>query len=120
DWGEIGLVVTYVEEEGFLRVARIGGVSPQVALGQRVRFLGGAEGVVAADHLDDPKELAMKHLLVDIGAASREEALARVQIGEAGVFVRPVVEAGEHRLIAKASDHRAGCAVLVEVWTGGE
>ncbi|HEY8531038.1 MAG TPA: hypothetical protein VIL08_02210, partial [Limnochorda sp.] len=52
---EIGLVVTYVEEEGFLRVAPIGGVSPQVALGQRVRFLGGAEGSVASDHLDDPK-----------------------------------------------------------------
>src|SRR5690606_3622862 len=63
-------------------------------------------------------ELAMKHLLVDIGAASREEALARVQIGEAGVFVRPVVEAGEHRLIAKAADNRAGCAVLVEVLKG--
>lgn len=112
---EIGLVVTYIEEEGFLRVAPIGGVSPQTALGQRVRFLGGAEGSVAADHLDDPKELAMKHLFVDIGATTREEALARVQVGEAAVFTRPVAEAGEHRLIAKAADDRAGCAVLVEV-----
>lgn len=111
---EIGLVVTYIEEEGFLRVAPVGGVSPHVALGQRVRFTGGAQGSVGADHLAAIKDLEMKHLLVDIGASSREEAAARVQVGEAGVFVRPVVEAGEHRLIAKAADDRAGCAVLVE------
>ncbi|WP_068142102.1 M42 family metallopeptidase [Limnochorda pilosa] len=111
---EIGLVVTYIEEEGFLRVAPIGGVSPQVALGQRVRFAGGAEGSVAADYLEEIKDLELSHLLVDIGASSRSEAAARVQVGEAGVFVRPVAEAGEHRLIAKAADDRAGCAVLVE------
>jgi len=108
---EIGVIVGYVDEKGFLRVNPIGGVRPHYELMGRVLFENGTVGVIGADKLGDPKELSMDKLYVDVGATSREDC--PVKVGDVGCFLRPMVEVGGH-LTSKAMDDRIGCAVLVQ------
>lgn len=110
---EIGLMVTHIDENGFLRFQPLGGVSPFTSLGQRVRFEDGTVGAVAAEKLKDIKELEFDKMYIDIGATSADEAREKVRIGSVACFDRPVVVQGK-RLSGKALDDRVGCAVLVE------
>jgi putative aminopeptidase FrvX len=109
---EIGVIVSYVDEKGFLRVQPIGGVDPTTLVGGRIQFADGAIGTLAPEKRDEyRKEPDMAKLFVDVGATSREEAKDR--LGQAAVFLRPFADLGR-RVVAKAFDDRIGCAVLIE------
>lgn len=110
---EIGLIVTHIDEDGFLRFAPIGGVSPHTLLGQQVEFPGGLIGAIGVEKLDSMKDLKMDSLFIDIGATNREEAREQVDVGSAATYVRTVARSG-NRLIGKALDDRVGCAVALE------
>lgn len=119
---EVGLVVTHVEDDGFLSVRVLGGgVSPAVLLGQRVEILGASgpvTGVVAARHDpqrdDDQKAPGIKDLHVDIGVRTRDDALALVSVGAAAVVAAAPVELAGGRLAARALDDRVGAYVVLE------
>src|ERR1700745_2298966 len=92
---EIGLQITHVDDEGYLYFAGIGGWDSQVLVGQRVVLAGPkgpVRGVVGkqAVHLmkreDMDKATKISDLWIDIGVASRAEALERVRVGDAGVL----------------------------------
>jgi endoglucanase len=111
---EIGVMVTYVDEDGFARFTRIGGVSPLTCVGSRVAFEDGRIAVIGVDQKRDnaDKVPKLEQLYLDVGASSREDC--SVQIGDPAVFVRPFVAQGS-RLVSKAMDDRIGCAVLIEL-----
>ncbi len=110
---EIGLMVTHVDKDGFLRYGTIGGVNPFVSLGQRVYFENGTFGVIGSDRVEDPKDMKTEKLFVDIGAKGKEEASAKVGVGDAAAFYQPALDLGD-RFVAKALDDRAACAVIIE------
>lgn len=110
---EIGLIVTHIDENGFLRFSNIGGHSPYVLLGQRVVFADGVVGIIDSEDIDDIKELQLPKMFIDIGAANKAEAEARVKIGDAAGLKREFADLGK-RVVSKAMDDRVGCAVLVE------
>ena len=110
---EIGVVVTAIDEQGFLRFANVGGVNPHRLVGQRVRFQNGTMGVIGAEKIDDIKELTLEKLFIDLGVASEAEAKAKVGVGEMAAFEHSFVDLGG-RVAAKALDDRVGCAVLIE------
>ncbi|HOB29182.1 MAG: M42 family metallopeptidase [Dethiobacteria bacterium] len=110
---EIGVIVTHIDGNGFLRIAPIGGVAPHLLVGQRLRFKDGVIGTVYHEKIKGLKELSWPKLYLDIGAASREAAKERVRIGDMACLHQPFVNLGE-RYLAKAMDDRIGCAVLVE------
>ncbi len=109
---EIGLVVTHIDKKGFLRVGRVGGVFAPTLMGGRVRFANDTVGVIGSEKWlrsnDAPK---WEEVFIDVGATSPDDAPVRV--GDVACFSRPYEEMGD-RLIAKAMDDRAGCAVLVQ------
>ena len=110
---EIGVMISYVDKEGFLRVQPIGGLDLSTLAGGRVQFADGAIGVLAPEKRQEyRKEPELSKLFVDVGATSQEEANER--LGQAAIFVRPFVDLGQ-RIVAKAFDDRIGCAVLIEV-----
>ncbi len=110
---EIGIVVNYVDEKGFLRFSALGGVWPHTLLGNRVEFENGVVGVIGVEKLESPDKVpTFDKLYIDVGAESREDC--PVKVGDIGVFSRPLVAQGQ-RLIAKAFDDRIGCAVLVKL-----
>lgn len=109
---EIGVVVSHIDERGFLRIQPIGGVRPGSCLGGRVRFLDGRSGMIFSERLDDPNRMpAFENLYIDVGATSRENS--GVRVGDIAVFDRPFVDLGD-RLLAKAFDDRIGCAIMIE------
>ena len=122
---EIGFVVKYVTDEGFIHVDRIGGTDHAVARGRRVTFLGskgpvlGVVGVTAIhlrDRKGEEKAPEVHDLYVDIGAASREEVLARgLRVGTPAVYTDAVEALNERRLIGRALDNRLGGFVLAQV-----
>jgi putative aminopeptidase FrvX len=110
---EIGLMVTHVDKDGFLRYGTIGGVNPFVSLGQRVYFENGMFGVIGSERIDDPKDMKTDKLFVDIGAKNKEEASAKVKVGDSAAFFQPAIDLGS-RFVAKALDDRAACAAIIE------
>lgn len=112
---EIGLMVTYVDEKGYLRFAPTGGVSPVTLVGSRVRFANGVTGVIGWEKWMRPDAGAGRpefaELYIDVGAVDRDQA--PVGVGDAAVFVRPMEEQGQ-RLVAKAMDDRLGCAIAIQ------
>lgn len=111
---EIGLVVTNIDEKGFLRFSTVGGISPYTLLGQRVRFASGLVGSIGCEPVKDIKNVSLDKQYIDIGATSKEDAMQYVQIGDMCCYHRELDKVG-NRLIAKALDNRIGCAILIEV-----
>lgn len=121
---EIGVMVTHIDDQGFLYLDGIGGWDAQVLVGQRVRILtrgGELVGVVGKRpiHLmkSEQREKASKleDLWLDIGAASREEALARgVRNGDPAVLDAALLRLGEDRVASRAVDNRIGAWVVLE------
>ncbi|NMB45108.1 MAG: M42 family metallopeptidase [Firmicutes bacterium] len=110
---EVGVIITDIDDNGFLRFSNIGGVSPFTLIGQRVRFADGTIGVFGQEKLDQIKDLKFSKMFIDIGASSRQEAEAKVSIGDVAVYHREFTLQGQ-RVIAKSLDNRIGCAVLIE------
>ena len=109
---EIGLIISHVDEKGFLRAQRIGGVDPITLTGGRVQFADGTIGVIAPEKRPEfRKDPDLSKLYIDVGATSRAEAADR--LGQAVGFVRPFTDLG-NRVVAKAMDDRIGCVVLIE------
>src|SRR5208283_2239562 len=105
---EIGLIVTYVDDDGYIYIAGIGGWDPQVLVGQRVRFLGrngDVVGVVGKKpiHLlkteDRDRASKLTDLWVDIGSASRAESEALLGVGDAGVVDSHSMDLPNQRLV---------------------
>ena len=109
---EIGLIISYVDNEGFLRAQPIGGVDVMTLVGGRVQFSDGTIGVIAPEKRREfRKEPELTRVYIDIGAASHDETKER--LGQAVSFVRPFSSLGR-RIVAKAFDDRIGCAILIE------
>jgi putative aminopeptidase FrvX len=110
---EIGVIVTHIDKEGFMRIAPVGGVNAQMLPGQRVIFKNGTVATIYHEKIKDRKELDWSKLYLDGGAASLEQAGERVRVGDVATLHQPFVNLGK-RYMAKAMDDRIGCAVLVE------
>ncbi len=109
----IGLAVTDADEHGFLRVCAVGGVHAGRLISGHVVFENGVCGVVGVEEKVKGEAKAVD-LYVDIGASSREEALAMVRIGDMCVMRPRVTKLGEHRLASPAMDDRIACYVLAQ------
>jgi len=120
---EIGVIVQYIDDEGFVWVQPIGGWDPQVLVAQRIRFLardGEVLGVVGKKpiHLIKPEEREKASricdLWVDIGATSRKEAEERLSVGDAGVIDSRTLEFPGDRIVSRSIDDRIGAFVVLE------
>ncbi len=114
---EIGLMVTHIDDNGFLRFGTIGGVNPYASLAQRVVFGNGTVGVIGNERIDEPKDMRMEKLFIDIGATNKKEAEAKVRVGDSCAFLQPFVDMGA-RVVAKAMDDRVACAAIIETLKG--
>ena len=110
----IGLVATHVEKEGFLRVGRVGGVTPLDVLNTPVRFQNGVRGVLVKEEKAGTEKLKLDSCYIDIGAAGADAARKLVQVGDIAVFDLPAVRMGE-RVSAPYLDNRISCGILLRV-----
>ncbi len=111
---EIGLIVTHIDKNGFLRFTNVGGVFHERILYNRVIFENGTIGVIGVETKPEtPKPPRMDNMFIDIGAKSKKEAEAVVRIGDIATFHQHAVTLNK-RLSAKALDDRIGCYCLLE------
>lgn len=109
---EIGVMVSHIGKDGFLRFTNIGGVFPQTLQGSRVQFADGTVGVVHSERVEDwSKVHPLNKHYIDVGATSKEDS--PVEVGDAAGFSRPFLAQGKH-LTAKSMDDRIGCVVAIE------
>ncbi len=109
---EIGMMVTHVDKNGFLRFTAIGGLFPNTLHGNRVRFADGTIGVIGTDSdVAATSAPTLEQLFIDVSNGS---ARHNIKVGDAAGLTRDLVVRGE-RLIAKSMDDRIGCAVQIEV-----
>ncbi|MCL4530829.1 MAG: M42 family metallopeptidase [Chloroflexi bacterium] len=109
---EIGLMVTHVDENGFVRFSNVGGVFGRYAPSGRVRFTNGAAGVINNELLSNFRETPpLDKMFIDVGATSQKDC--PVKLGDVAAFERPFLDLGK-RVVAKSLDDRLGVAVLIE------
>lgn len=120
---EIGLIVSYIDDDGFLYFAGVGGWDSQVLVGQRIRLLGHNGDVIGvigkkAIHLmkADEREKASKieDLWIDIGVNNRKEALKHVRVGTVGVIDAPAYDMPNGRVVSRSIDNRIGAYTVLE------
>ncbi|MBI9016218.1 MAG: M42 family metallopeptidase [Phycisphaerae bacterium] len=121
---EIGLMVNYIDENGYLYVGQIGGMDPALLVGQRVKILtakGDVLGVVGrkAIHLmtaeERTKGVKMDNIWIDIGAADKKEAEKIIAIGDPMVIDVECRRLGTDKIIARGCDDKAGAFIVAEV-----
>ena len=110
----IGFIVTHVEENGFLRVGRLGGISPKEAAYTPVRFASGVRGVIVPEEKADFGKLKLDECYVDIGAKDRETALKAVAVGDTMIYDSPCFT-NQGKVVSPYLDNRISCAILLKV-----
>lgn len=119
---EVGFVITYICDNGFLKFTSVGGVDSRVISGRTVTV--GENNIVGivgnkALHLtegdEDKKVPSIDRMYIDIGVGSKSEAEMLVSVGDAVYFKSDYVEFGEDKIKAKAIDDRFGCAVMLKM-----
>ena len=120
---EIGLIVTHIDDDGFLRFSGVGGWDTQILVGQRVEITtrdGVVAGVVGKKpiHLlkdEERKKVAeLKELHIDIGAKDGDEARTMVRVGDVAVLAGEPQELSNGRAVSRSMDNRLGCYVAYE------
>ena len=121
---EIGLMVRYIDKEGFIKFSKIGGINDQMLLNQSVYIQsakGNVTGVIGSKPPHKIKESERKQILkydsmfIDIGARNREEAEELVSVGDPVIIRQEFEELQNGFVKGKALDNRVGCALLIEV-----
>jgi endoglucanase len=119
---EIGIAITNIEESGLLSFTTIGGISPEMLMGQRFEILTRGGRIPAAisrkriqpEALRDRPRPELSDLHADIGAKDRAEAESLVRVGDPGVWVGEPVELPNGRLLSKSLDNRLGAFIALE------
>ena len=120
---EIGLHVSHIEDDGYLRFGQVGGWDAGVLIGQRVALRtrnGDVTGVISRKpiHLlkeDDRKKVPeLKELHIDIGAKDGDEARGLVRIGDVAVIDSEPLDFRHGRVVSRSLDNRVGCYVAAE------
>ncbi len=120
---EIGLIVTHIDEQGFVWFNGVGGWDPVNLVGQRVEITtaaGVVRGVVGKKpiHLIEPDDRSkapkLKDLHIDLGAADGDDAKRLVEVGDVAVMAAEPVELPNGRAVSRSMDNRLGCYVAWE------
>lgn len=122
---EIGFMVQYVDDNGFIFFGAIGGVDPHLSPGQRIQIHtdgGPVFGVIGkkAIHLIEPKDrdtvIKLNDQFIDIGCSSRRETEKLVQIGDPVTFAVGVEKLQGDRVTSRAFDDKMGSFIVTQAF----
>ena len=108
----IGFIITHIDEKGFLRFGKVGGLHAPDVLSTSVRFKNGVKGVVCLDNKVEPKAMTLEDMYIDIGAKDAAEAGSMVRVGDTAVYDAKAFLAGE-RMVSPYMDNRISCVTLL-------
>lgn len=121
---EIGLMVKYIDDNGFIKFIKIGGINDQMLINQAVIIHSEnakIPGVIGSKppHVTKPEErnkvIKYTEMFIDIGANNKEEAEEMVSVGDMITFRSFFEEYPNNKVMGKALDNRIGCYVMMEI-----
>ncbi len=121
---EIGLIVNHIDEQGYLYVKSLGGFDVNLLPGLRMSIYHEGKivlGIIGKKPIhmmrgsDDAAKLKMEDLWIDIGAASKDEALKKVSIGDVITYKSDFEYLSEDLIVTKATDNKVGVYVAAVV-----
>ena len=119
---EVGLMISYIDEKGFLYFKEIGGIDTNILPGKRVTVMGeegpvigiiGKKPIHLQDKAEGGKELHAEDLWIDISAKDKADALSKVQIGSVATFLSSPILMSNTLITSKSLDDKIGLAVLI-------
>lgn len=121
---EIGLMVKYIDEKGFIRFEPVGGWDQRILLAQKVKIFGSKGAVVGVIgskpiHIQEPEEqkkvVKIREMFIDIGAGDRKEAeKAGIRQGDFIINYGEFDALQGGRVTGYGFDNRIGCSVMIE------
>ncbi|MGI6203285.1 MAG: M42 family metallopeptidase [Eubacteriales bacterium] len=111
---EIGFLVTFIDEKGFVRISPVGGINWVASAYSVINFENGTKGVLVPDADAKVGEYGADKFYVDIGCSDRESAEKLVKIGMRAAVAPQLVELAGGRIAGRPLDDKIGCAVLIE------
>lgn len=117
---EVGLIITHIDSNGFLRFKTVGGIDTAALMFRRVLINGKTLGVIGGKpvHLcdgDERKKLpSSDSLYIDLGVTSKEQAEKLVSVGDCAVMCSDF-SLCQDKVLSKALDDRVGCAILIDL-----
>lgn len=121
---EVGLMIHYIDERGYLYFKEIGGVDTSILPGKRISIEGnngpvigviGKKPIHLQDKTDTPKMINPEDLWIDIGAKDKKDAEQKVQIGQVATIISEPVLLSDKIVASKSLDDRIGLAILIAV-----
>ena len=121
---EIGLMVRYIDKEGFIKFSKLGGINDQMLLNQEVYIHTNGEKILGVVGSKPPhrmkaaekkKPVQYENMFIDIGASSKEDAEEMVNVGDPITIKQKFAELKNDLVMGNAMDNRVGCAIMVEV-----
>ena len=119
---EVGLIITDITEDGFLKFDYVGGIDRRVLMARHV-YIGAQKvpGVIGSKpfHLMKSEERdkmpERNELYIDVGAGSKDDVTKLISLGDYVTFADSIVHFGDGFLKAKAIDDRVGCATMIKL-----
>ena len=112
---EIGFMVTFIEESGYIRIATVGGINFLASAFSEVVSENGVSGVLVPEGRVSAGDVGADKVYIDIGAKNRKEAERKVKIGDFFVVKPYVKKMCGSRLMGRPFDDRVGCAIMIEL-----
>ncbi len=111
---EIGFMVNNIDDKGFIRVSKMGGIHYGAAAFSEVVFKSGLRGILVPEARTGLGEYGPEKMYVDIGAKSRKDAEKRVKIGDTCRLTPTLSKMNGGRVYGRPIDDRIGCLILFE------
>lgn len=111
---EIGFMVTYIEDNGFIRVTSIGGINYASAAFSTVVFENGVTGILVPEAQIGYSDFRAEKVYIDIGTSSRKETEKKISIGDTAVVTPSLTKLSGRRYAGRPMDDKLGCAVIIE------
>ena len=112
---EIGFLVTFIEDDGFIRIAPVGGIHPSASAFSEVVSEKGVAGVIVPNDGTKPEDYKISNFYIDIGAKNKKEAERKVAIGDFFVCRPSLTRLMGKKVTGRPLDDRVGCTVLLKV-----
>ena len=112
---EIGFIVNFIEDNGLLRVAPIGGINFVASAFTKMVSESGVVGVLVPNAGVKAADYAPDKMFIDIGASTKAQAERRVRLGDAFMGAPELYKLGGKRVAGRPIDDRVGCLVLLAI-----
>ncbi|MHB1155002.1 MAG: M42 family metallopeptidase [Eubacteriales bacterium] len=111
---EIGFMAMHIEDNGFIRVAQIGGVNWGAVAYGNILFDNGIKGVLIPEANVSANDWNANKVVIDIGAIDKKDAEKKIKIGDTAVYEPRMNRLMHRRVSGHPMDDKIGCAVMIK------